>query len=392
VPAAALRRRAPQGPEIDPFATGVPAAPGIPWRPATEIDVDVNNAPDFALADGLVPSGDPLALPPRVRWRQRAVGRCRASPAGASGLPGRPIAAGRAPAAHADPDSSLEAGTVATAAARVDDMAAVVDASGLQNPSPTIVAASIENALHQRDVGDFAEGIDGGDALDADERSERTGDAGDVEGPLASGPDADQAPRPTDAEPQLAPRDVELWLLARRAHGAALRLDFELRTALARQVFRRDFVYVSRQLHALEASRRVQGLDRARLNDALATLRQRAEAIQAFLEQRSAELQAAVDARCQGGARIAFARPARFQATIVSPGAHRFLSLLLLADEMLARLEMAWLLGLVEPAQRSTLISDCRRALLGFKDLACDLRHAVGVLVQEVNAQRREGP
>ena len=75
----------------------------------------------------------------------------------------------------------------------------------------------------------------------------------------------------------------------------------------------------------------------------------------------------------------------------MSLGAHRFLTLLLQADETLTRLEMAWLLGLVEPASRSTLVSDCRRALLGFKDLACDLRRAVGRLVQEVNSQRRVG-
>src|SRR5437868_3779700 len=41
-----------------------------------------------------------------------------------------------------------------------------------------------------------------------------------------AGPDAGAT-----AEPQLAPRDAELWLLARRTQGAALRLDFELRTA-----------------------------------------------------------------------------------------------------------------------------------------------------------------
>jgi hypothetical protein len=206
-----------------------------------------------------------------------------------------------------------------------------------------------------------------------------------------SAPEARDAAIAPGADAQLAPRDIELWLLARRTQGAALRLDFELRTALARQVFRRDFVYVSRQLHALEASRRVQGLDRARLDDALATLRQRADAIQSFMAQRATDLQAAIDARGPASARIAFARPARFQATIVSPGAHRFLTLLLRADETLARLEMAWLLGLVEPASRSALVSDCRRALLGFKDLACDLRRAVGLLVQEVNSQRRAG-
>ena len=74
-----------------------------------------------------------------------------------------------------------------------------------------------------------------------------------------------------------------------------------------------------------------------------------------------------------------------------SPIAHRYLALLTRADETLSRLEMAWLLGLAEPAGRTALVSDCRRALHGFKDLACHERQAVGALVREVNAQRREG-
>ena len=52
---------------------------------------------------------------------------------------------------------------------------------------------------------------------------------------------------------------------------------------------------------------------------------------------------------------------------------------------------MAWLLGLVEPTHRTVLQSDCRRALHGFKDLACQRRQAVGELVREVNMQRRMG-
>ena len=205
------------------------------------------------------------------------------------------------------------------------------------------------------------------------------------------GADADPGGPAPGLEPELAPRDAELWLLARRTQGAALRLDFELRTALVRQVFRRDFVYVSRQLHGLETSRRVQGLDRAALNDALAALQRRADEVQALLERIAAELQQAIAARGPANARIAFARPTRFQATIVSPAARRFLALLTLADETLARLEMAWLLGLVDPATRTALASDCRRALHGFKDLASDRRKAVGELVRQVNAQRRQG-
>ena len=204
----------------------------------------------------------------------------------------------------------------------------------------------------------------------------------------------DGAARDDDATadaPEHAPRDAELWLLARRTQGAALRLDFELRSPLVRQVFRRDFVYVSRQLHALEASRRVQGLDRTALNDALAALQRRADDVQALLQRIAAEMQDAIDARGPPNARLAFARPARFQATIVSPGARRFLALLTQADETVARLEMAWLLGLVDPATRAALASDCRRALHGYKDLAADRRQAVGQLVREVNALRREG-
>ena len=198
-------------------------------------------------------------------------------------------------------------------------------------------------------------------------------------------------PELAPTEPEHAPRDAELWLLARRTQGAALRLEFELRTALVRQVFRRDFVYVSRQLHGLEASRRVQGLDRGCLNDALAALQHRADDVQALFQRIAADLQAAIASRGPANARIAFARPARFQATIVSPTAHRYLALLTQADETLAQLEMAWLLGLVAPANRTALASDCRRALHGFKDFAADRRQAVGGLVREVNAQRKEG-
>ena len=203
--------------------------------------------------------------------------------------------------------------------------------------------------------------------------------------------DANDSAGQTPPAPERPLRDAELWLLARRSQGAALRFDLELRTTLVRQVFRRDFVYVSRQLHALEASRRVQGLDRVRLDDALAALLRRIDDVQSLLQRIAADLDAAIAAHAPSGARIAFARPARFQATIVSPLARRYLALLVRADETLSRLEMAWLLGLSEPASRTAVVSDCRRALHGFKDLARHERQAIGAMVREVNSLRREG-
>jgi len=195
---------------------------------------------------------------------------------------------------------------------------------------------------------------------------------------------------PAGAPPQRPLRDDELWRLARRAHGAALHVDLELRTTLVRQVLRRDFVYVSRLLHALEASRRVQGLEHARLPDALAALQRRADAVQAMLDRMRADLDARVAARGHADAQITFARPTRFQATVVSPTAHRYLALLVHADSTLAQLERAWLLGVVDPATRSALSGDCRRALHGYKDLVGDRRTAVGEHVREVNARRSQ--
>lgn len=363
-----ISRPAPEAVETAPFATGGPAGPGIPWSPETESPVDTDNAPEIAFADGLAPSGAPLVPPPRVRWRQRTPGRNRAA------VDAAPAEAGDRGDHVGEPLQSPGPGHVANAA----DIP-----HATESLHPTGVAGTVGSPRGHRDL-----------AADDDAGTDIDGTVDAMLDPQAEPHpvlDPDDAAGASRTDPQRAPREIELWLLARRAQGATLSLDFELRTAMARQVFRRDFVYVSRQLHALEGSRRVQGLDRARLNDALATLRQRADAIQAFMAQRAAELQAAIAARGPAGAHIAFARPARFQATIVSPGAHRFLGLLMQADETLAILEMAWLLGLVEPATRAALVSDCRRALLGFKDLACDLRHAVGLLVQEINAQRREG-
>ena len=200
----------------------------------------------------------------------------------------------------------------------------------------------------------------------------------------------DAPPDDLAGAPQRPLRDAELWLLARRTQGAALRVDFELRTSIVRQVFRRDFVYVSRLLHALEASRRVQGLDRASLDDALATLQRCEEDVHELLDRIQADLAARLAGRPRPEAQVAFPHPARFQATVVCPFARRHLALLMHADDALADLERAWLMGAVEPAVRAALAGECRRALHGYKDLACDRRASIGAEVRRVNAQRRQ--
>lgn len=209
-----------------------------------------------------------------------------------------------------------------------------------------------------------------------------------------------EAPPPiTDAAShgtgQPAPRtghDVHDDLLAslgRRFRGATLRLGFELRTAIARQVFHRDFVYVSQQLHALEASRRVQGIDRQVLRDALAAVARRADAARTQLLLCASDARALIAAHGHAQADVEFERAAQLQATIVSPHARDFLDLLGQADDALTQVEKAWLLGLLEPAEKARQASDCRRVLHGFKEVVRQQRHVVGLHVRDVNAARR---
>ena len=183
--------------------------------------------------------------------------------------------------------------------------------------------------------------------------------------------------------------DELLASLGRRFRGATLRLGFELRTAIARQIFHRDFVYVSQQLHALEASRRVQGLDRQVLRDALATVARRGDATRTQLLLCASNARALIAAHGHAQADVEFERPAQLQATIVSPHARDFLDLLGQADDALTQVEKAWLLGLLEPTERARQASDCRRVLHGFKETVRQQRHVVGLHVREVNAARR---
>ena len=188
--------------------------------------------------------------------------------------------------------------------------------------------------------------------------------------------------------PADAVHDELLTGLGRRFRGPTLKLDFELRAPTTRQIFRRDFVYVSRQLHALEASRRVQGLDRQVLNDALLTVERHGELAKLALKKAADETLTLIALQGHADAQVEFASMC-LQATIVSPYARVFIDVLRQADDMLTQLERAWLLGLVDPATKACRASDCRKVLHVFKEVVREQRHVVGAQVRDVNASRR---
>ncbi|MGN6530089.1 MAG: hypothetical protein ACTHL8_27160 [Burkholderiaceae bacterium] len=183
--------------------------------------------------------------------------------------------------------------------------------------------------------------------------------------------------------------DALLAGLGRRFRGATIQIEFELRTTAVRQVFRRDFVYVSQQAHALESSRRVQGIDRQRLTGALRLVERQGESIRATLEDAIVQARELVRRAGELPQDIRFTRAAGLQATIVSPYARLFVELMRLADEAISLLEGAWLMGALDSAERAELINECRRVLVSYKDVVRDQRHAIGEHVRAVNEERR---
>ena len=199
--------------------------------------------------------------------------------------------------------------------------------------------------------------------------------------------DDDRRARPTPSRAEGG--DALLAGLGRRFRGATIQIEFELRTTAVRQVFRRDFVYVSQQAHALESSRRVQGIDRSRLTEALRLVERRGESIRATLEDAIVQARELVRRAGELPQDIRFTRAAGLQATIVSPYARLFVELMRLADEAISLLEGAWLMGALDSAERAELINECRRVLVSYKDVVRDQRHAIGEHVRAVNEERR---
>jgi hypothetical protein len=189
--------------------------------------------------------------------------------------------------------------------------------------------------------------------------------------------------------PGAGPSNADLLAgLGRRFRGPTLRMSFELRTAIARQIFRRDFVYVSQQLHALEASRRVQGLSRENLNAALSAVGQRIDEVRTQLRDDTAHRLDQIELHGHADADVEFARPAALQVTIVSPLARDFMDVLVHADDALTQLERAWLLGLIEPAEKGRQSGEVRKAVQSVKEMVRIQRQWIGAQVRELNARR----
>ena len=192
-------------------------------------------------------------------------------------------------------------------------------------------------------------------------------------------------------EDRRTPPDNVLTGLGQPFHGAALQFEFDLATSLPRQIFRRDFVYLSRQLYALELSRRVTGLDRALLNAALAAVTRQMNTVGAMLRHCHERSRALSEAHGYANTVIEFKPRTAIRATLVSRYTRDFIGVLQQADAAMIELEKAWMLGLVSLSERDYRQKHCRHALRSIKEVVRQQRHRIGQEVRRINEQRANG-
>jgi len=172
----------------------------------------------------------------------------------------------------------------------------------------------------------------------------------------------------------------------RRQHDAVAPLELPLRAAATRHLLAHDFGEVSRQLLALESSRRIQGLHPRVSRAAFEAIAAKAREACAGLARCAEALPACDDRQVPTGPPPAPTGPA---ANGLAPGAHAYVELLLQADRVLHRIEQAERRGLLAPSDSTRLVRACGAELLAFNDAVHQQQRIVSLHIRQLDAVAR---
>lgn len=141
-----------------------------------------------------------------------------------------------------------------------------------------------------------------------------------------------------------------------------LEMDYMLRTKVPKSMYRRDFVYLSRLLHAMDRYRGIRSADPVRLDEQETKVAHKLDNVSKLIKKRAKEGQALLEVHKTEAATITYPRAARYRAPIISPYAREFMEILTAADSVFADLEMLFLLGAIDRKQRGVIEFEVRRA------------------------------
>lgn len=140
-------------------------------------------------------------------------------------------------------------------------------------------------------------------------------------------------------------------------------IDYMLCTRTPRQMYRRDFVYISRLLYSLERYRTIRSADMARLDECEQKVVRKLDGVRQLVARTLREANALIAANVQPAHHITYPRAMRYRAPIISPYAREYMEVLTDADRAYAQIEVAFLLGLIDRHKRREIEVLMRKAI-----------------------------
>lgn len=170
--------------------------------------------------------------------------------------------------------------------------------------------------------------------------------------------------RPTLYDPSSPAAQITIEdLFGNRFRGAVVQIDYELRTRSPRQMYKRDFVYLSRLLHSLDTYREIPIIDQTYLDDKEASVTKKIDAVKKLIGNKLREANALIAANAQKAYAIAHAKAIVCRAPIVSPYAREYMEILVDADKLYSQLDAAYMLGLITRPDKGRIESMVRQAI-----------------------------
>ena len=179
---------------------------------------------------------------------------------------------------------------------------------------------------------------------------------------LAAAPERPAAPTYFD------PHKPESQVSVTELFGAGFRdgvveIDYMLCTRTPRQMYRRDFVYISRLLYSLERYRTIRSADAARFDEFEQKVVRKLDGVRQLIGRTLREANALIAANVQPAHHITYPRAMRYRAPIISPYAREYMEVLSDADRAYAQIEVAFLLGLIDRHKRREIETLMRKSI-----------------------------
>lgn len=188
-------------------------------------------------------------------------------------------------------------------------------------------------------------------------------------------PELEAPARPTYFDPQAPDHQVTVTdLFGPHFRDGVVELDYLLRTQNMKQLYKRDFVYISRMLYSVERYRKVSIVDQTKIDASEAIVTRKIDSVRKLLNSQLKQATALIEANAQVAHRISYPRAERYRAPLISPYAREFMELLVTCDEAASKLEAAYLLGLIEREKRSAVLMQMRKAIRTIAPTARQIR------------------